>query len=171
MEAADVPEQPLILAASRSRPRDERAPYHESIAPDLEYDLHLAVGRGLALVERAEGEAPDALIEAIAGYVDAVGAARRRLSADPTDAALALACLFGHQLCRKLGWGWGHVRRTRAPGIVVISADCRYVFGPRATVDAAFDAQSGGVIEQVYRRMTGSDGLPESEPGRYLRLR
>jgi hypothetical protein len=110
-------------------------------------------------------------VKAIAGYVDAVHAGTRRLTRDPSDAALALACVLGQQICRELGWGWAHLRRTRAPGIVVISPDFRRCAGPRALVDAALQTAGGGrLFEHYFARLRGSSPSP-SDRELYQRVR
>jgi hypothetical protein len=163
MDSAEPPEQPLLHAPPVERP--SKGPYHTELAPELEDELHLTIGKGLALVERDEKESPDALVEALARFID--GAARRTVSA---DASLALSCLYGHQLCRKLGWGWAHLRRAKSPGIVVISPDRRYAVGPRKLIDAALAGATGVALIAFVRQLEAGVDLPPAAPGRYLRL-
>lgn len=168
LDEATPPEEPLIEAAPMSRPSGT-APYHEAIAPELLDDLHLAIGKGLALVGVEERAKPTAVVEAIARWVDDVRAGARRLPADATDATLALGCLLGHTLCRELGWGWAHVRRTRQPGILVISPDRRYAAAPRSVIERALGEGGGGAVREYVEELRARE-LPESAPGRYLRL-
>src|SRR5829696_10402353 len=130
IEAAEPAAEPLPQARER-RPASPPEPYHQTLAAEHEDELLLSIGQGLALIECSENDSPTSIVKAIAEYVDGVQAGSRRLTRDPTDAALALACAFGQQVCRELGWGWAHLRRTRAPGIVVISPDFRLATGPR----------------------------------------
>jgi hypothetical protein len=163
MDAAEPPEQRIQLAPPIARPG--KGPYHGELAPELEDELTLTIGKGLALLERDEDEPPEALLEAIARFVD--GAPQRAVSG---DAALALGCLFGHQICRKLGWGWAHLRRVKSPGIVVISPDASYAFGPRKLIDAALAAGSGAALLDFVRKLEAGRDLPPTAPGRYVRL-
>lgn len=168
LDAAEPPEEPLIEAAPMSRPSGS-APYHDAIAPELLDDLHLAIGKGLALVEARESSKPAAIVDAIASYIDAVKTGARRLPADVTDASLALGCLLGHMLCRELGWGWAHVRRTRQPGILVISPDQRYAAAPRSVIERALGGEGGSAVREYAERLRAGE-LPDSASGRYLRL-
>jgi hypothetical protein len=153
MEAAEPAAGPLVVARERRKPSQPRAPYHHALDPDHEDDLLLMIGQGLALIEGRERAAPAATVTAIAAYVDGVRAGKRRLTRDATDAALALACLFGHELGRSLGWGWGHLRRTRSPGIVLIASDFRHVIRPRQVMDRAF-RDGGGVLLELFQRLS-----------------
>jgi hypothetical protein len=168
LESAEPPEEPVV-EAPELRHRPAKGPYHASIALELVDDLHLSIGQGLALVGAREDDAPALLVEAIASYLERVFAGAARLPRDPSDGALALACLYGQALCRQLGWGWAHLRRARPPGIVVVSRDARHVTGPRAVVDQALSERSAAALRDHFRRLQGP--LPESEPGRYLRVR
>jgi hypothetical protein len=171
IEAAEPAADPLPQARPRRKPADPKAPYHQALEPEHEDELLLSIGQGLALIECRENESPAAIVKAIAGYVDAVHAGTRRLTRDPSDAALALACVLGQQICRELGWGWAHLRRTRAPGIVVISPDFRRCAGPRALVDAALQTAGGGrLFEQYFARLRDSAPSP-SERELYQRAR
>ncbi len=149
---------------------DGTAPYHEAIDPDLVDDLALAIGKGLALVLAMEPSEPDLIIESIASYLDAVAAGTRLFPRDRTDAGLALGCLLGQALCHKLGWGFAHVRRTRRPGILVISPDRRYAAAPRAVIERAFDEGRGAIVRDYVARLQTPTDLPASSPGRYLRI-
>ena len=170
LEAAEPAGEPLPQARERRKPANPRAPYHQALAPEHEDELLLSIGQGLALIERDENDAPAAIVHAIAEHVDAVRAGKRKQPRDPSDAALALACLFAQQICRELGWGWAHLRRTRAPGIVVISPDFRRALGPRALVDAALESDGGGrLLEQYFERLR--DEPAPAEPGLYARVR
>jgi hypothetical protein len=159
LEAAEPVTGPLLQAGARRKPSNPRAAYHQPLDPDHEDDLLLSIGQGLALVEARERQSPAATIRALAAYVDAVRAGSRRLTRDPTDAALALACTFGHQICRDYGWGWAHLRRARSPGIVLVSPDFRHVLRPRKLIDRAF--RDGGDVLVKCRTSLGSE-LPSS---------
>ena len=169
MEAAEPPEQELQLAPALSDARRERlpksAPYHDEIAPELADDLHLEIGKGLALAQIGEDETPERVVDAIANYLDSV-------RPEDGEARLALACAYGHQLCRRHGWAWAHVRRTKRPGIVILSPDTRWVVAPRALVDAAIDtdARGGALLSEHLERLGDPTKLPDSAPGRYTRL-
>jgi hypothetical protein len=152
-EAAEAIEQPLPQARPRRKPANPRAPYHQPLQPEHEDELALAIGQGLALIERGADEAPAAIVEAIARFIEAVAAGRRRLTRDPTDASFALGCAFGQQICRGLGFGWAHLRRNRSPGIVVVSADFRFVSGPRSVVEAALEHGDPTLLQEHYDRL------------------
>jgi hypothetical protein len=169
-EAAEAASGPLPQARARRKPTNPKAPYHQELDPDHEDELLLSIGQGLALVEREENDSPASIVKAIARYVDGVHAGTRRLTRDPTDAALALACLFGQQVCRELGWGWAHLRRTRAPGIVVISPDLRRASGPRALIDAGLQTAGGRTLEDYFARLRDATPSP-SERELYVRVR
>jgi len=174
MESAVPPTQALFLAPPLDEDRRQRlprtAPYHDAIAPELADDLHLYVGMGLALVETDEKLPAATIIEAIGRYLDSKRGAT--VSEDDSDARLALACAYGHEVCRSLGWAWAHVRRTKRPGIVLLSPDKRYVVAPRALIDAALDTdpRGGTLLSEQLERLQHPDQLPKSEPFRYLRL-
>ncbi|MFO0565308.1 MAG: hypothetical protein U0263_06575 [Polyangiaceae bacterium] len=170
LERAEVPRQPVVEAAAFTRRRLRGRPYHEPIADDLLEDLHLAIGKGLALVQVDEDAEPEVIVEAIAACVDDVRAARQAAPTDPADAALALACLYGQAVARALGWGWAHVRCTRRPGILLVSPQARYVTGPRAVLDAAFE-RGGSELTDHFGRIGNEPALPASAPGRYLLVR
>ena len=170
MDAAEPSHEGPIRIAFRARPARPNVPYHEQIAEELEDELSLSIGKGLALIERDEAEPPQQIVQAIASYIDEVRAGRARLPREADVAALALACLLGQAVCRGLGWGWGHVRRTRSPGIVVISRDLRYAIGPRAVVDAAQASDGGSAVLSLWKRLSAPERLPPSEPGRYRRI-
>jgi hypothetical protein len=126
---------------------------------------------GLALAAVGEGLPPRAIVDAIAKRVDAL-CDSGQTDEDDSDARLALACAYGHQLCRELGWSWAHVRRTKRPGIVLMSRDTRYVVAPRALVDAAIDSdpRRGAALWAYVESLRAPELLPNSAPGRYLRL-
>ena len=171
IEAAEPAAEPLPQARERRKPASPRAPYHQTLAYEHEDELQLSIGQGLALIECMERDSPTSIVKAIAEYVDAVRSGRRRLTRDPSDAALALACVFGQQVCRELGWGWAHLRRTRAPGIVVISPDFRLAAGPRALVDAALQTPAGGqLVEQYFQRLREA-ARSASDRELYVRVR
>jgi hypothetical protein len=181
MESAEPPKQALLLAPPLDLDRRERlpktAPYHDAIAPELADELHLYVGMGLALVQVDEDLPPATVVRAIARYIDSTRAAAvsergATESEDDSDARLALACAYGHELCRQLGWAWAHVRRTKKPGIVILSPDTCYVVAPRALIDAALDTdpRGGVLLSEQLELLEHADQLPKSEPGRYLRL-
>jgi hypothetical protein len=169
LQAAEPSLEPVIEAPPMSRPAGS-GPYHEAIAPELVDDLQLAIGKGLALIEAEESLAALAIVEALARYVDEVLSGGKRLPSDGADAALALACLLGHAIGRELGWGWAHVRRTRSPGIVVVSPDRRYAAAPRAVIDRALSGDGGQVVRAFFARLAAPAQLPAAEAGRYLRL-
>lgn len=169
LQAAEPSSQPVAEAPEMRRP-DGKAPFHEAIDPDLVDDLQLAIGKGLALVVATDSSEPDAVIEALADYLDAVGAGTRRFPSDRADGALGLGCLLGQALCRKLGWGFAHVRRTRRPGILVISPDRCYAAAPRAVIERALDEGRGAVVREYVARLQTPKNLPASSPGRYLRI-
>jgi len=169
MEDAEPPNQDVCQAAPRQAPPGR--PYHEEIAPEMIDELALAIGKGLALVEVDENANPRRIIDAIARFVDEIGAKKRRLPSDAADAALALACLYGQALGRALGWGWAHVRRTRSPGIVLVSPGGRYIVGPRAIVDRALESSRGELLVEFLNRLERPTELPDSAPGRYVRIR
>jgi hypothetical protein len=171
LETAEPAAEPLPQARERRKPSNPKAPYHQMLAPEHEDELLLSIGQGLALIESSESDTPKSIVKAIAEYIDLVRAGRRKLPRDPTDAALALACVFGQQVCRELRWGWAHLRRTRAPGIVVISPDWRLAAGPRALVDAALQTEGGGrMLEQYFERLRDAAASP-SQGELYVRLR
>ena len=174
MESAEPPKQTLLLAQPLDPRRRQRlpktAPYHDAVSPELADELHRYVGMGLALVEVDENESPAVIVRTIARYIDSKRTSTA--SGDDSDARLAIACLYGHELCRQFGWAWAHVRRTRRPGIVVLSPDTRYVLAPRALIDAALDTDpSGGrALRDQLDLLEHPERLPKSDPGRYLRL-
>lgn len=167
LQAAEAPDEGVIEAPEMTRPRGKQ-PYHDAIAPELLDDLHLAIGKGLALVGADEGAPPTTWLDAIARYLDDVRDGKRRSPTDPTETSLALGCLLGHALCRELGWGWAHVRRTRRPGILVISPDGRYAIAPRAIIE--FAAQGHGDLRELAARLRTGEALPEAKPRTYLRV-
>lgn len=160
VEAAEPVAGPLPVAPERRKPSDQRAPYHHALDPDHEDDLRLMIGQGLALIEARQQSAPEATVKAIAAYVDGVRAGKKRMTSDPSDAALALACLFGHQVCRELAWGWAHLRRARSPGIVLVSPEFRHVIRPRQLVDRAL-REGGGVLLEFFQRLCSASGRPQ----------
>lgn len=170
LERAEPPRQAVVEAAPFARRTERGRPHHEPIADELLEDLHLAIGKGLALVRVDEDAEPAVIVEAIARYVDDVRAERQPLASDPTDAALALACLYGQTLGRAFGWGWAHVRCTRRPGILLVSPRARYVTGPRAVVDAALE-RGGSELTRHFGRIGTRSALPESTAARYLFVR
>src|SRR5687768_8225484 len=103
-EGAEPISAELPLARPRRKPSNPRAPYHQALLPEHEEELSLAIGQGLSLIERREADPPEALVEALARFVDAVRAGKRRLTRDPSDAAFALGCAFGQQICRGIGF-------------------------------------------------------------------
>lgn len=161
LEAAEPVPGPLPQAGARRKPPDPRAPYHQPLDPDHEDDLLLAIGQGLALIGASERQKPAAIVQAIDRYADAVRAGEQRLTRDPSDALLALACVFGQQLCREFGFGWGHVRRVRAPGIVLISRDCRHAVRPRQLIERAL-RDGGGVLTDFFQRLGRAPARPRS---------
>lgn len=169
IQAAE-PIELLVQARPCARPHSPRAPYHEPIALELEEDLRLSIGKGIAIAATSEHEPPEDVVRALANYIDTVRAGRVALPRDVDDAVLALGCAFGHALCRAFGYGWGHLRRTRAPGIVVISRDRSYAIGPRTFVTAALENDGGAALLDMYRRLGNPASLPRSKPGSYLRL-
>jgi hypothetical protein len=175
MESGEPPKQKLLLAQPLDPRRRQRlpktAPYHDAVSPELADELHRYVGMGLALVEVDENESPAAIVQAIARYIDSKRPSTP--SGEDSDARLAIACLYGHELCRHVGWAWAHVRRARRPGIVVLSPDARYVLAPRALVDAALDTdpRGGRALRDQLELLEHPERLPKSEPGHYLRLR
>ena len=169
MDAAK-PASRTHLLGPRRRPHDPRAPYHEPLEPDHEDELLLSIGQGLALLAKRESDEPEAIVRALAEYIEDVQAKRRRLPRDSDAALLALTCVFGEQLCRAHGWGWARVRRARAPGIVVISPDCRYSVGPRSMLAAALERRESEELLRWFERLADPARLPSSEPGRYYRL-
>ena len=171
LERAEPPRQPVLEAAPLARTPARGEPYHEPIAPDLVDDLHLAVGQGLALTGADEDEAPARIAEKIGSYVSRVKSGVETLPADADAAYLALACLFGQAVCRAHGWGWAHLRRSRAPGIVVISKDRSYALGPRAFLDRALEQGDAELLARELERIGKPSELPPSAPGRYTRLR
>lgn len=167
---AEAPRQPVVLAAPFPRRKRPGKPHHEPIADELLDDLHLAIGKGLALVRAKEDAEPAALVQALARWVDDVRAEREPPPSDALDAALALACLYGQTVARACGWGWAHVRCTRRPGILVVSPEGRWVVGPRAVIDAALE-RGGDAIQRHFARVGHAQGLPASRPGRYVFVR
>ncbi len=168
-EAAEPIVGPLPQAPPRRKPSNPRAPYHHALLTEHEEELALSIGQGLALIERGEEEPPEALVRALADFIDLVAAGKRRLTQDPSDAAFSLGCAFGQQICRGLGFGWAHLRRTRAPGIVVIAADFRCVSGPRSVVDAALASGDGELLVRHYAELREALRAP-AEPGLYRRV-
>lgn len=169
MEAAEPPDEAVLEAPEIARPAGKR-PYHEPIAPELVDDLHLAIGKGLALVEVSAGSLAEHVVDALARYVDDLLSGARTAPTDASDAALALACLYGQAVCKKFAWGWAHVRRTRSPGILVISVDGRYAMGPRAVIDRALGGDGGRAVREHFALLASPQRLPASEPGRYQRV-
>ncbi|MFO0571823.1 MAG: hypothetical protein U0263_39735 [Polyangiaceae bacterium] len=171
LESAEPAREPVVEATPLAKKPAGGAAYHESIAPELVDDLQLAIGQGLALTGADEGAAPRAIVEKLGAYLSRVRRGAEALPADVGAAHLALACLFGQAVCRAHGWGWAHLRRTRSPGIVVISRDRRYALGPRAFIDRALASDDAGLLVRELERLGSASELPESAPGRYLRLR
>jgi hypothetical protein len=168
-EAAEPVEQPIPQARPRRKPSNPRAPYHEPLLPEHEEELALSIGQGLALLQRRENEPPEALLDALVAFVDQAAAGKRRLTRDPSDAAFALGCAFGQQICRGLGFGWAHLRRSRPPGIVVLSADFRRLTGPRSVVDAALARGQGALLRDHYAELAAKDASPST--ALYARVR
>ncbi|HMJ09998.1 MAG TPA: hypothetical protein VK524_01270 [Polyangiaceae bacterium] len=167
-EAATAAAGPLFQAAPRRKPSNPRAPYHHALEPDHEDELLLSIGQGLALIELGERHSVEATFHAIVRYVDSARAGNSPLTRDPTDAALALACLFGHQIGREFAWGWGHLRRARTPGIVLISPDFRHILRPRRLIDSAF-SDGGAVLLQCRERLRSAAAWHSS--GFYAQVR
>jgi hypothetical protein len=167
MDEAGPPAQPLAEALELGEPTKPGKPYHHAIDPDLRDELHLHVGMGLALADIDESETPAARVGALARYIDRVRAGEARAASDAQRSALALACLFGEAIAHELGWGWAHLRRSRHPGIVLVSPDCRYAIGPRRVVDRAL-AEGGSVLLSEFDRFRGA--RPPAAPGAYSRL-
>jgi hypothetical protein len=159
----------LVLEAKELAHKPEKGPYHQAIAPELVDDLALCIGQGLALVGRTEDSPPDQLVDVIARYIDAVLKKKRRLTKDPSDAALALACLYGQELARAFGWGFAHLRRAKKPGIVLVSPDRRHVAAPRDLIDAALAGGGGKLVLAQYSRIRDRQ-LPVAKPRAYLRI-
>lgn len=169
MESAEPARGPLQQARARPKPSNPRAPYHDSLDPDHVDELLLLIGQGLALIEARERASPEATIKALAAFVQRVRDGKRRMSRDPADSALALGCLFGHQVCRELAWGWGHLRRARAPGIVLISPGFRHVSGPRHQIELALER--GGDVLLEYQARLRSVTKERSGRDLYVRVR
>jgi hypothetical protein len=169
MEEAEPPSEALCeLAGSDDEPSiGSGKPYHHAIAPELAEELHLYVGKGLALAGIAEDATPEQRIRGLADWIDRRRAGSASAPSDASEAALALACVFGQAVCRELGWGWAHVRRVKRPGIVVMSPDASYAIGPRGVIDKAME-HGGHELPASFERLRSE--LPESSPGRYLRL-
>lgn len=168
MENAEA--APVLEARPLAR-KPARGPYHAPIAPELVDELEISIGQGLALAEILASDAPDAIVSGIAGYLERVFRGELRLPRDPSDAALALGCLYGQALCMELGWGFAHLRRARPPGIVVVSRDTRYSTGPRAVIDEAMARRDTSVLRRHYERLRAGTDLPDSGPMRYARIR
>jgi len=168
-ESAEAPSEPVLEAPVKNLRSKPGQPHHDPIDPDLLDDLHTAIGRGLALVRLDESAAPREVVRAVARYLDDVRAGRDRLTSDPAEAVLALACLYGQAIARELGWGFAHVRCVRKPGILVISPGRHYAAAPRAVIDRALE-RGGRELETYFERLSGGVALPESSPGRYRRV-
>lgn len=158
-----------VLEAKELARKPEKGAYHQAIAPELVDDLALCIGQGLALIGRTEASPADKLVEAIARYIDAVLAGKRRLTKDRSDAVLALACLYGQELGRAFGWGFAHLRRAKKPGIVVVSPDRRHVVAPRDLVEAALVGGGGKLVLAQFAKIRDRQ-LPAAKPGAYLRV-
>jgi hypothetical protein len=171
LERAERATAPLPQAPPAQKPRNRSAPYHHELDPDHEDELLLAIGEGLALIERPESDAPDRIVTAIGEYLDAAQARRRRLPSDVSRAVLALGCLYGQQLCRAFGWGWAHLRRAKSPGIVVVSPDRRFAVGPKAVVEQAIHAGESRILATHFEGVRNAGGTSGVDPGTYLRLR
>lgn len=168
LEDAEAIEEPVV-EATPLRQKPAKGSYHQEIAVELVDDLALCIGQGLALIGSREDAPPDELAETIASFVDAVISFDRRLTRDPSDSALALACLYGQTLGRRFGWGFAHLRRAKKPGIVVVSPDRRHVVAPRDLIDAALDGGGGALVLEHYARIREGK-LPDAKPGTYLRV-
>jgi hypothetical protein len=168
LEDAEPITEAVVEAAPLPR-KPEKGAYHQEIAVELVDDLALCIGQGLALIGRTEREPAEQVVNVIHRFVDAVLAGNRRLTSDPSDASLALACLYGQQLGRAFGWGFAHLRRAKKPGIVVVSPDRRHVVAPRDLLDAALAGAGGQLIFEQWTRIRDRD-LPAAKPGTYLRL-
>ena len=156
---------PLLQACARRVTSRHRGAVHDELDPEHVEHLLGTIGEGLALCELNENATPAASIRAMSRFIDDARQGKRRTPRDPEDAVLALACLYGHQLCRELAWGWGYLRRAPSPGIVLISPGFRYVIGPRHFVEDAI--ARGGVWllrhQQRLQRLTKSRKNPSAE--------
>jgi hypothetical protein len=168
MENAEA--EPVLEAPPLAR-KPAKGPYHERIAPELVDELEISIGQGLALAGVRASDAPDAMVGGIADHLERVFRGEQRLPRDPSDAALALGCLYGHALCKTLGWGFAHLRRARPPGIVVVSRDARFVVGPRAVIDETMARRDTSALRRHYERLRAGTELPDSGPMRYQRIR
>jgi len=169
LERAEPPRQAVVEAEALPGRHAPGEPHHEPVDPDLLDDLHLAIGKGLALVGSDEEASPEEIVRAISRWVDDVRAGRARAASDGAEAALALACLYGQAIGRELGWGWGHVRCVRKPGIFVISPDRRWVTGPRAIVDESLRA-GGERLLAHFATLRDRKRLPQVAVGSYRKV-
>jgi hypothetical protein len=169
LERAEPPQQAVVEAQPFPGRHSPGKPHHDAVDPDLLDDLHLAIGKGLALVGVDEHAAPEEVVRRIGSYVDDVRGGRARAASDAGEAALALACLYGQAIGRELGWGWGHVRCVRKPGIFVISPDRRWVTGPRAIVDESLRA-GGDRILAHFATLRDRKRLPAVAAGTYRKV-
>jgi hypothetical protein len=158
-----------VLEAKELAHKPEKGPYHQAIAPELVDDLALCIGQGLALIGQKEQSPPEHLIDMLARYIDAVLKRKRRLTKDPSDAVLALACLYGQELARAFGWGFAHLRRAKKPGIVLVSPDRRHVAAPRDLIGTALAGGGGKLVLAQYRCIRDKK-LPEAKARAYLRI-
>lgn len=156
---------PLLQACARRASSKHRGAIHDELDPEHVEDLLATLGEGLALCEVGESATPAATLRAMAKFIDQARQGKRRTPRDPDDAVLALSCLYGHQLCRELAWGWSYLRRAPSPGIVLISPGFRYVVGPRHLVEDAI-ARGGAMLlrhQEHLRALTKSRKKPSAE--------
>jgi len=156
---------PLLQACARRVTSKHRGAIHDELDPEHVEHLLATIGEGLALCEVSESATPVATLRAMAKFIDRARQGKRRTPRDPDDAVLALSCLYGHQLCRELAWGWAYLRGTRTPGIVLISPGFRYVVGPRHYVEDAISRGGTLLLRHLerLRALTKSRTKPSAE--------
>ena len=152
LERAEPARGPLLQACARRFSSKHEGTYHDELEPEHVDHLLVTIGEGLALCEVSESASPAKTLRAMVTFIEQARRGKRRTPREPDDAVLALACLYGHQLCRDWGWGWAYLRRARPSGIVLLSPGFRYVIGARQQIDKALD-EGGDALLRVHARL------------------
>ena len=172
--------KPKTQAKAKSKPTAKAAPkrkagashWEKPLADNLLRELNAQAEDGVRhLMGKAAATAtPKDVVAALLAHVDKVHAGEIRSPKGKDDHVLMLACAWGEQVCRGLGYQWVHVQWEGGGSIGIVPDNRAFAIYPMPYIRRIYeDPHADNTILLLYN-MLAAGNVPQSKPWTYLTL-
>ena len=145
----------------------KRSPTDRSLNANEQQEVDECIRGGLKMIgaSRDDAKSTTAVQKRILAFIDGF-----RTQPQPEEAvfeaALNIGCLWGHTICRKLGWEWAYVSKDGHEIYAIVSPKREYVIFPILYAKCLLgDPQSDQTSMLLFNMLKAGEMPPSAEKG------